>query len=75
MITPMNQDLAESEFCAVCGKDANGDRWFCHFYTDERHDTLCSPACAEVFLHRNGDPNRAEKSAPPGEGAMAIQIM
>jgi predicted nucleic acid-binding Zn ribbon protein len=48
----MKSEFDETEFCAVCGKDANGDRWFCHFYREQERDTFCSPACAEIFLQR-----------------------
>jgi hypothetical protein len=52
----MNQEFSDREVCAVCGKDAEGDRWFCHFYGEHSRVTLCSPACAEIFLHRPAIP-------------------
>jgi hypothetical protein len=48
----MNDNDGEHEVCAVCGEKAEGDRWFCHFYNGQNRVTLCSPACAETFLHR-----------------------
>ena len=47
----ISEDFGDQERCAVCGKEANGDRWFCHFYGEHGRVTLCSPACAEVYLH------------------------
>lgn len=52
----MIEDFGDEERCAVCGKEANGDRWFCHIYGDQGRVTLCSPACAEVYLHRTKNP-------------------
>jgi hypothetical protein len=48
----MQQEFGEHESCAICGKAADGDRWFCHFYEEKGRVTLCSPGCAELFLHR-----------------------
>lgn len=36
--------------CAVCGRDAGGAT-FCHLYREGRRVALCSPQCAETFLH------------------------
>jgi hypothetical protein len=47
----MEPDLNAGECCAVCGKDANLAGWFCHFYQEQNRVTLCSPACAEFYLH------------------------
>jgi hypothetical protein len=40
------------DVCAVCGRAVDGSA-FCHIYQDGRRITLCSPACAEVLLHRS----------------------
>ncbi len=50
--------LADDESCAICHRDGGGAA-FCHVYEEGRKVTLCSPACAEAWLHRP----RAE--APP----------
>jgi hypothetical protein len=48
-MTPGNLNGVET--CAVCGRDAEGDRWFCHFYNGDERVTLCSTGCAEHYLH------------------------
>lgn len=40
------------EICAVCGRDA-GSAAFCHIYRDGQRIVLCSPRCAEEFMHRS----------------------
>jgi hypothetical protein len=40
------------DVCAVCGRTVDGAA-FCHIYQEGRRITLCSPACAEVLLHRS----------------------
>jgi len=62
MLQRMNQEFDRAEFCVVCKKEADGDRWFCHFYTDRSRDTFCSPACAEVFLHRPAPLSRVRRA-------------
>lgn len=39
-----------TDVCAVCERDAGGAT-FCHLYHEQRRVALCSPQCAEVFLH------------------------
>ena len=60
----MNPEFSDREVCAVCGKVADGDRWFCHFYGEHSRVTLCSPACAEIYLHRPAIPEINGNAAP-----------
>ena len=46
----IREEFDAHERCAVCGKDADGDRWFCHFYGGQKRITLCSPKCAEKYM-------------------------
>jgi len=46
-----------TDTCAVCGRDAGGAT-FCHLYRERRRVALCSPRCAEAFLH----PPKAERN-------------
>lgn len=47
----MSETIDHAEVCAICGKDAHSEPSFCHFYQVDRRVTLCSPACAERYLH------------------------
>ena len=44
---------ADREVCAVCSRDAGlAGPCFCHFYPRGERVSLCTPACAEVYLAR-----------------------
>ena len=47
----MNGEFDAPEVCAVCGKATSEWNWFCHFYEVPRRVTLCSPDCADSYLH------------------------
>ena len=51
----MNLEFAEHEFCAVCGRAADGEHCFCHFYEERGRMTFCSPRCADSYLHQAGE--------------------
>ena len=49
----MISDLTGGETCAICGRDLNDGRVFCHFYSSGSRVSLCSPKCAESYQHRD----------------------
>lgn len=47
---PRSTSPEGDELCAVCGQAIRNA--FCHLYGEAKTVSLCSPACAEIYLHR-----------------------
>jgi hypothetical protein len=52
----------DAEVCAICGRAVESVA-FCHIYREGRRITLCTPSCAEIFLHPDDGATPASLSA------------